>query len=132
MLTRTGRINLFGFVVSWRGIGAALLAVVVAAVSVGATQAEAAEAAGEDEPRLLVSNLDVGVAGTGGIQRALGSGRSGFAQAFTTGTENDGYALGSLGIQVSHFHDLSTVGDHLLVTVNGVASDGGPATRSAR
>ena len=51
--------------------------------------------ADESEPRapFLVSNLEVGVAGAGGIQRTLGAARSGFAQAFTTGTKTGGYAL---------------------------------------
>ena len=51
----------------------------------------------EQKPQLLVSNLGVGLAGSGGIQRTLGAARSGFAQAFTTGAEGGGYALGSLG-----------------------------------
>ena len=80
----------------------------------------------EQEPQLLVSNLGVGLAGSGGIQRTLGAARSGFAQAFTTGPTTGGYALGSLGIQVSHLFDQPAVGDHLRVTVNGVASEGGP------
>ena len=80
----------------------------------------------EQEPQLLVSNLGVGLAGSGGIQRSLGAARSGFAQAFTTGARTGGYLLGSLGIHVSHFFDGSTVGDHLQVTINGVASEGGP------
>ena len=58
--------------------------------------------------------------------RPLSAARSGFAQAFTTGTETDGYALGSVGIHVSQFSDGSTVGDHLRVTINGVASGGEP------
>ena len=51
---------------------------------------------------------------------------SGFGQAFATGPTTGGYALGSLGIQVSHFSDGSTAGDDLRVTVNGVADGGGP------
>ena len=78
----------------------------------------------EQKPQFLVSNLGVNVAT--GIMRPLGAARSGFAQAFTTGTKTDGYALGSVGIQVSHFFDGSTVGDHLQVTINGVASEGEP------
>ena len=74
----------------------------------------------------LVSNLGAGVSGTGGIQRTLYTARSGFAQAFTTGTKTGGYPLGYVGIQVSHFYDGSTVGDHLRVTINGVASEGEP------
>ena len=80
----------------------------------------------EQKPQFLVSNLGVGVGGTAGIQRPLGAARSGFAQAFTTGTKTDGYALGFVGIQVSHFFDGSTAGDHLQVTINGVASEGEP------
>ena len=76
--------------------------------------------------QFLVSNLSVGVGGAGGIQRTLMAARSGFAQAFTTGAKTGGYALGSVGIQVSHFFDGSTVADHLRVTINGVASEGGP------
>ena len=78
----------------------------------------------EQKPQLLVSNLGVNVAT--GIMRPLSAARSGFAQAFTTGTETDGYALGSVGIHVSQFSDGSTVGDHLRVTINGVASGGEP------
>ena len=37
-----------------------------------------------------------------------------------------GYPLGSVGIQVSHFLDGLTVGAHLWVTINGVATDGEP------
>ena len=74
----------------------------------------------------LVSNLGAGVSGAGGIQRTLYAARSGFAQAFTTGTKTGGYPLGYVGIQVSHFYDGSTVGDHLRVTINGVASEGEP------
>ena len=80
----------------------------------------------EQKPQFLVSNLGVGVGGAAGIQRPLGAARSGFAQAFTTGTKTGGYALGAVGIQVSHFFDGSTVGDHLRVTINGVASEGEP------
>ena len=130
-MTTTKRIDPINSVLSSRGIRAALLAtallgMVLAGMSVGLTPAEAQEAASEQEPQFLVSNLGVGVAGSGGIQRALSAGRSGFAQAFTTGAKTDGYALGSLGIQVSHFYDASTVGDHLQVTINAVASGGGP------
>ena len=125
-MTTTKRINPINSVLSSRGIRAALLAMVLVGMAVGLTPAEAEEAASEPEPQFLVSNLGVGVAGSGGIQRALNAGRSGFAQAFTTGTKTDGYALGSLGIQVSHFYDASTVGDHLQVTINAVASGGGP------
>ena len=45
----------------------------------------------EQKPQFLVSNLGVSV--TDGIMRPLGAARSGFAQAFTTGTKTDGYAL---------------------------------------
>ena len=78
----------------------------------------------EQKPQFLVSNLGINVAT--GIMRPLGAARSGFAQAFTTGAKTDGYALGSVGIQVSHFFDGSTVGDHLQVTINGVVSEGEP------
>ena len=130
-MTTTKRINPINSVLSSRGIRAALLAtallaMVVAGMAVGLTPAAAEEAASEQEPQFLVSNLGVGLAGSGGIQRALSAGRSGFAQAFTTGAETGGYALGSVGIQVSHFYDASTVGDHLQVTINAVASGGGP------
>ena len=80
----------------------------------------------QEKPQFLVSNLGVGAGGSGGIQRTLNTSRSGFAQAFTTGTKTGGYPLGSVGIQVSHFSDGWSVGDHLRVTVNGVASEGGP------
>ena len=74
----------------------------------------------------LVSNLNVGVGGAAGIQRTLNAARSGFAQAFTTGTKAGGYALGSVGIQVTDFADGSAVGGRLQVTVNGVAGGGVP------
>ena len=125
-MTTTKRINPINSVLSVRGIRAALLAMALVGMAVGLTPAEAQEAASEQEPQFLVSNLGVGLAGSGGIQRALNARRSGFAQAFTTGAETDGYALGSLGIQISHYYDASTVGDHLQVTINGVASGGGP------
>ena len=130
-MTTTKRINPINSILSVRGIRAALLAMallamVLVGMAVGLTPAEAQEAAGDQEPRFLVSNLGVGIAGSGGIQHTLSASRSGFAQAFTTGSETGGYTLGSLGIQVSHFYDASTVGDHLQVTINGVASGGGP------
>ena len=84
--------------------------------------AEVAES--EQKPQFLVGNLGVNVAS--GIMRPLNAARSGFAQAFTTGAKSGGYALGSVGIHVSHFFDESTVGDHLRVTLNGVATDGEP------
>ena len=77
-----------------------------------------------EKPQFLVSNLGVNVAA--GIMRPLNAARSGFAQAFTTGTKTGGYALGSVGIRVSHFLDGSAVGDHLRVTINAVASEGDP------
>ena len=80
----------------------------------------------QDKPQFLVSNLGVGAGGAGGIQRTLGAARSGFAQAFTTGTKTGGYPLGSVGIQVSNFYDVSAAADHLRVTINGVGSEGGP------
>ena len=83
----------------------------------------ATEEVGEG-PEFLVSNLGVNVAV--GIMRPLNATRSGFAQAFTTGAKTGGYALGSIGIQVSDFADGSTVGDHLRVTINGAASGGEP------
>ena len=109
-----------------RGIGAVLLAVATAVASAWSTPAEAKTSAGSREPRVLVGNLDVGDGGSGGIQRTLGAARSGFGQAFATGPTTGGYALGSLGIQVSDFSDGSTAGDDLRVTVNGVADGGGP------
>ena len=78
----------------------------------------------EQQPQFLVSNLGVNPAT--GIMRPLNAARPGFAQAFTTGAKTGGYALGSVGIQVSHFSDESTVGDQLRVTINGVASEGEP------
>ena len=78
----------------------------------------------EQKPQLLVSNLGVNV--ETGIMRPLSAARSGFAQAFTTGAKTGGYALGSVGIQVAQFSDGSAVGDHLQVTINGVASEGEP------
>ena len=78
----------------------------------------------EEKTQFLVGNLGINVAT--GIMRPLSAARSGFAQAFTTGTKTDGYPLGSVGIQVSDFSDGWTVGDHLQVTINGVAGEGGP------
>ena len=80
----------------------------------------------QDIPPFLVSNLGAGVAGAGGLQRALGSARPGFAQAFTTGAKTGGYPLGSVGIQVSNFSDVSAAADHLRVIINGAAGEGGP------
>ncbi len=77
-------------------------------------------------PQFLVSNLGVGVEGAGGIQRTLNAARSGFAQAFTTGAKTDGYAVGAVDIQMSNFFDASNTADQLRVTINGVASEGGP------
>ena len=79
-----------------------------------------------NRPQFLVSNLGVGVEGAGGIQRTLSAARSGFAQAFTTGASTNGYAVGAVDIQMSNFFDASNVGDQLRVTINGVASGGGP------
>ena len=90
------------------------------------TLTSAATAEVSKRPLFLVSNLGAGVSGAGGIQRTLSAVRSGFAQAFTTGARTGGYAPGSVGIQVSHFFDGLTVGDHLRVTINGLASEGGP------
>ena len=78
----------------------------------------------EQKTQFLVSNLGINVAT--GIMRPLSAARSGFAQAFTTGTKTGGYALGSVGIHVSQFSDGSTVGDQLRVTINGAASEGEP------
>ena len=88
------------------------------------TLTSAATAEVSEKAQFLVSNLGISVAA--GIMRPLSAARSGFAQAFTTGAETGGYALGSVGIQVSHFFDESTVGDHLRVTLNGVATEGEP------
>ncbi len=88
------------------------------------TLTSAATAEVSEKAQFLVSNLGVSVAAR--IMRPLNAARSGFAQAFTTGAETGGYALGSVGIQVTHFFDGSTVGDHLRVTLNGVASEGEP------
>ena len=91
------------------------------------TSAPTAEVGERQETRqFLVSNLGAGVGGAGGIQRRLGAARPGFAQAFTTGAKTGGYPLGSVGIQVSNFYDVSSVADHLRVTINGAATGGGP------
>ena len=126
-MTQTTRINLFASVLMPRGIRLAVLALVLVGMAVGLSPAGAQEDASEQEPQFLVSNLGVGISGTGGIQRPLGAARPGFAQAFTTGAQTDGYPLGSVGIQVSRFDNESTVGDQLQVTINGVASGGEPA-----
>ena len=67
----------------------------------------------------LVSNLLVG-SGSAGIQRAVDVARAGVAQAFTTGTHSGGYLLGSVGIQVTHFYNDATVGDHIQATIHEV------------
>ena len=90
------------------------------------TLTSAATAEVSNRPQFLVSNLGVGVEGAGGIQRTLSAARSGFAQAFTTGASTNGYAVGAVDIQMSNFFDASNVGDQLRVTINGVASGGGP------
>ena len=90
------------------------------------TLISAATAEVSKRPQFLVSNLGVGVEGAGGIQRTLSAARSGFAQAFTTGAKTDGYAVGAVDIQVSHFFDASNTADQLRVTINGVASEGEP------
>ena len=91
------------------------------------TSAATAEVGESQETRqFLVNNLGAGVGGAGGIQRTLGAARPGFAQAFTTGTTAGGYPLGSVGIQVSNFSDVSAVADHLRVTINGASGEGGP------
>ena len=88
--------------------------------------ATAEEGESQETPQFLVSNLGVGVGGSGGIQRTLGAARPGFAQAFTTGAKTAGYPLGSVGIQVSDFSDGWSVGAHLRVTINGASAEGGP------
>ena len=113
---------------SIQSTGALLLAVATAVASVWSTPAEAKTSAGSQEPRVLVGNLDVGDGGRGGIQRTLGAARSGFGQAFATGPTTGGYALGSLGIQVSHFSDGSTAGDDLAGNTPSAASTSAPAT----
>ena len=90
------------------------------------TLTSAATAEVSKTPQFLVSNLGVGVEGAGGIQRTLSAARSGFAQAFTTGAKTNGYAVGAVDIQVSHFYDASNTADQLRVTINGVASEGEP------
>ena len=90
------------------------------------TLTSAATAEVSKRPQFLVSNLGVGVEGAGGIQRTLSAARSGFAQAFTTGANTDGYAVGAVDIQVSHFFDASNTADQLRVTINGAASEGEP------
>ena len=137
-MTPTGRIDLTGSVLrgatrpgplaralGLRGIWVVVLALAVAGMAFWPTPAQAQEGAAERGP-FLVSNLEVGAAGSGGIQRTLHPARTGFAQAFTTGPKTGGYALGSIGIQVSHFFDTAAVPDHLQVTINGAASVGGP------
>ena len=113
----------------------ALSAAVLAGTSVGSARAEIdvterAAATEHDEssavPEFWVANLGVGAAGTGGIQRTLNSARPGFAQAFTTGPDADGYGLGWLGVQISRLHDPLAARDHLRVTLNSAADTGGP------
>ncbi|WP_420623822.1 choice-of-anchor R domain-containing protein [Candidatus Poriferisodalis sp.] len=77
-------------------------------------------------PQFLVSNLDVGTEGAGGIQRTLYAARSGFDQAFATGSKTNGYALDAVDIHMSHFYDASNAADQLRVTISEVASEGEP------
>ena len=100
--------------------------IILLVVAVGRSAALAEEAAEPEEQAVLVGNLDVGLSGSGGIQRALHADRSGFGQAFTTGAESGGYSLSSVGIHVSQFFDDSNVADHLQVTIHAVATAGGP------
>ena len=72
-MTTTKRINPINSVLSSRGIRAALLAMallamVLVGMAVGLTpaEAEAQEAAGEQEPQFLVSNLGVGMPAAAG------------------------------------------------------------------
>ena len=88
-----------------------------------APPADGADQSGQT-PQLLVANL--GVNPTVGIMRPLSAARPGFAQAFTTGADTGGYTLGAVAIWVSSLLDPSTAGDHLQVTVNAAAGDGGP------
>ncbi|WP_419553220.1 choice-of-anchor R domain-containing protein [Candidatus Poriferisodalis sp.] len=90
------------------------------------TLTSAARAQVSERPQFLVSNLGVGVEGAGGIQRTLHAARSGFAQAFVTGSKTNGYALDAVDIGVSHFYDESTAADQFRVTINGVTSEGTP------
>ena len=90
------------------------------------TLTSAATAEVSKRPQFRVSNLGVGVAGAGGIQRTLNAARSGFAQAFTTGARTNGYVVGSVDIQMTQFFDASNTADQLRVTINGVASEGEP------
>ena len=85
--------------------------------------ADGADQSGQT-PQLLVANL--GVNPTVGIMRPLSAARPGFAQAFTTGADTGGYTLGAVAIWVSSLLDPSAAGDHLQVTVNAAAGDGGP------
>ena len=85
--------------------------------------ADGADQSGQT-PQLLVANL--GVNPTVGIMRPLSAARPGFAQAFTTGADTGGYTLGAVAIWVSSLFDPSAAGDHLQVTVNAAAGDGGP------
>ena len=78
----------------------------------------------EQPPLFLVSNLNINP--DSGIIRPLNASRSGFAQEFTTGATPDGYALGSVGVQVSLFPDESAAADHLRMTINAVKTGGGP------
>ncbi len=90
------------------------------------TLTSAATAQVSARPQFLVGNLGVGVTGASGIQRTLDAVRPGVAQAFTTGASASGYALGAVEIQMSNFHDASTTGKQLRVTINGAASEGEP------
>ena len=122
------------------GIGAAAALLVVASAGMAASSVRtgpaddwradkggvAVKVGAPVEWSVLVSNLDIGGGGANGIQRALHPGRSGLAQAFTTGTHAGGYVLGSLGIQISGFTDPATAGAQLAATINDVAPGGGP------
>ena len=109
-----------------RRIGAALLALAMMGMALGPVSALAQDTDSPPEPQVLVSNLGVGVSGSGGIQRTLHTGRSGLARPSPRARPPAAYALASIGIQVSHLFDATIAGDHLRATVNGASDTGGP------
>ena len=63
---------------------------------------------------------------SGGSHTIDSSGNTGYAQAFTTGANPAGYTLSSIGFDFASITETSTAGAHLVVTLNGVDTDGKP------
>ena len=131
-MTPTRGIHLLnGSILSPRGIGLVAAGARTwrsSAVGWNPARAEAAEEAAEPEQPQVAGRQPGRRPERRGRypERVLNTGRSGVAQAFTTGAEPDGYALGSLGLVVSSFEQPSSVADHLQVSIHAVAEGSGP------